>query len=354
VSQFDKGPAGPDMTVDTATRQAVIDAALNRLKASYVFPETAEKMDQAIRARLAAHEYDSVTSAKALARRLTQDLQAVCHDKHLQLGYSPETVPLEAKSGRPTQEEIDKMRRHMARMNFGFEKVERLDGNVGYLDLRAFAPAALAGETAASAMTFLASTDALIIDLRQNGGGAPDMVAMLSSYLFPVGKSVHLNDLYSRPDNSTHQWWTQAFVPGTRYGDKPVFVLTSKRTFSAAEEFTYNLKCLKRATIVGATTGGGAHPGGVKRIHDHFTLWLPEGRAINPITKTNWEGTGVKPDVEVPATLALATAHLSALDKLCDKSPSGPEREQLKEARAKVRRQLESLNAKESKPDRPG
>jgi C-terminal processing protease CtpA/Prc len=180
-----------------------------------------------------------------------------------------------------------------------------------------FQPAELAGDTAAAAMNFLTNTDALIIDIRANGGGAPSMVALVSSYLFG-GEPVHLNDLYFRPEDTTHQWWTLPHVPGKRYQDKPVYVLTSKRTFSAAEEFAYNLKSLKRATIVGETTGGGAHPGGMHRLNEHFLVFVPSGRAINPLTKSNWEGTGVAPDLPVAAAQALKTAHLAALKKVAE------------------------------------
>jgi C-terminal processing protease CtpA/Prc len=144
------------------------------------------------------------------------------------------------------------------------------------------------------------------------GDGDSAMVTLISSYLFGPG-TVHLNDLYWREGDSTHQWWTLPHVPGKRYAGKDVYVLTSKRTFSAAEEFTYNLKNLKRATIIGETTGGGAHPGGTRRVNDHFFVWVPSGRAINPYSKTNWEGTGVKPDVEISAEQALKTAHVMAL-----------------------------------------
>ena len=120
-----------------------------------------------------------------------------------------------------------------------------------------------------------------------------------------------------RETNSTREFFTTAEVEGRRYGNsKPVYVLVSNRTFSAAEEFTYNLKNLQRATIVGETTGGGAHPGGVRRITDHFGIWLPNGRAINPITKTNWEGTGIEPHIKAEAARALDAAHLDALKKL--------------------------------------
>ncbi|MCG3120544.1 MAG: hypothetical protein ALAOOOJD_03288 [bacterium] len=177
----------------------------------------------------------------------------------------------------------------------------------------------MASEAAATAMNFLANTDALIIDLRRNGGGQPEMVALLSSYLFD--KPTHLNDIYSRFDNRTQEYWTSETVAGKRYGEsKPVYVLTSNRTFSGAEEFAYNLKNLKRATIVGETTGGGAHPVRPHRITDHFMIGVPFARAINPITKTNWEGTGVTPDIETTAEQALKVAQLAALKNLVAKT----------------------------------
>jgi C-terminal processing protease CtpA/Prc len=185
----------------------------------------------------------------------------------------------------------------------------------------------------------------LIIDVRQNGGGAPGMVALICSYFF-AGEPVHLNDLYWRPTNSTEQWWTLAYVPGRRYVGKDIYVLTSKRTFSAAEEFTYNLKNLKRATIVGDTTGGGAHPGEGVRISNHFGMFVPTGRAINPITKTNWEGTGVAPDISVPADLALKTAHLSALNKLESKEQDPELKRQLKEIAGRLRKELDETKLK--------
>jgi C-terminal processing protease CtpA/Prc len=177
----------------------------------------------------------------------------------------------------------------------------------------------MGAETVAAAMSFVANTDALIFDVRQNGGGSPEMVALISSYLFG-DKPVHLNSIYQREGNRTEDFFTKPTVLGKKYGDKDVYVLTSNRTFSAAEEFTNNLKALKRATIVGETTGGGANPGGMFRLDEHFGIFVPTGRAINPITKTNWEGTGVKPDVEVSKELALKTAHLMALNKVVEKT----------------------------------
>lgn len=345
----DVGPAQPllrkdqpDRTVTAETRTAVIEGALKKLNESYVFPEVAKKMEAAVRARLAAGDYDSISSAKALAKTLTGHLQEVSRNKHLRVAYSYDPLPLKKKRAGPSPEERAKMRALAGRRNFGFEKAERLAGNVGCLDLRGFLDPEAAGDTAVAAMNFLAHTDALIIDLRQNGGGSPAMVALLSSYLFD--RPTHLNDLYFRPGDTTHQWWTLPYVPGKRYGgDKDVYVLTSRRTFSAAEEFTYNLKNLKRATVVGETTGGGAHPGGMVPLAEHFAMFVPSGRAINPVSKTNWEGTGVKPDVEVPQELALKTAHRLALGKLAENSTDEPWAAELKRAHAEVSKELEEL-----------
>jgi len=187
-----------------------------------------------------------------------------------------------------------------------------------------FADPEVCGPTATAAMNFIANSDALIIDLRDNGGGAPQMVAFVCSSLF--SQRTHLNDLWTRRTNSTEEFWTSPDVPGKKLpDDKPVFVLTSRRTFSGAEEFTYNLKNLKRATIVGETTGGGAHPVSGQRIDEHFIIGVPFARAINPITKTNWEGTGIEPDVKVRAAEALSTAQKLAAERLTPRTPPTPD-----------------------------
>lgn len=336
-------PDQPDLTIDAATRSSVIEAALRNLNDYYVFPDIAKKMEQAVKERTGRKEYDQITSAKAFAAALQNHLRAVSNDKHLRVLYSAEALPPDGGHGEPGAEELAKAREFMRTMNFGFEKVERLPGNIGYIDLRGFQPAEFGAETVVAAMNFVANTDALIFDLRRNGGGDPAMVALISSYLFGP-EPVHLNDLYFRPTDSTRQWWTLPYVPGKRYGDKKeVYVLTSNRTFSAAEEFTYNLKNLKRATIVGETTGGGAHPGGTRRINEHFAIWVPSGRAINPISKTNWEGTGVKPDVEVPADQALKVAHIALLNRVLAKVTDPERQEAIKRAIANVEKELDEI-----------
>ena len=205
----------------------------------------------------------------------------------------------------------------MERLNCGFNKADILEGNVGYLKFDFFADPRICGRTVVAAMSFLANTDAIIFDLRENGGGDPKMVSLVSTYLF--AERTHLNDLWTRKGDITDQYWTLPYVPGKRLDGKPAFVLTSSNTFSGGEEFTYNLKTLKRATIVGETTGGGAHPVRGHRITEHFSIGVPFARAINPVTHTNWEGTGVEPDVKVPAADALTTAKKLAAEKLAAK-----------------------------------
>jgi hypothetical protein len=338
-------PEQPDLTIDAATRTQVIDAILKRLNDSYVFPEMAKKMEQSIRERVAKKEYDQITSAKQFATTLTKDLQAVSNDKHLRLRYSHSPIPERGPRREPTAEEREQRKRDMNWMNHGFVKVERLRGNIGYLEFLNFADEELGADTVAASMNFVNGTDALIIDLRGNGGGNPAMVALICSYLFGP-EPVHLNDLYWREGDRTDQFWTRKEVAGKRYLNKDVYVLTSKRTFSGAEEFTYNLKNLKRATIVGETTGGGAHPGGMFRMSPHFGAFIPTGRAINPITKTNWEGTGVTPDVAVPAEQALVVARLMALKKSLTSLANPDFKAGVQDEIDKLEKELSALKAK--------
>jgi C-terminal processing protease CtpA/Prc len=244
------------------------------------------------------------------------------------------------------------MRETARRTNYGFERVERLPGNVGYLDLRQFAGAPEAQATAVAAMNLLANADALIIDLRRNGGGSPGMIATLLTYLVEPGNRLLFNTFYERQDDRTVQFWTLPYVPGPRLHGRPVYVLTGPRTFSAAEEFAYDIQTHKLGTVVGAVTGGGAHPGGMFRVHDHFGVFVPTGRAVNPVTGTNWEGVGVKPDIATRPGEALRAAHVEALKKIVESAQDDPERT------AALRRALEEAEKRAPEPDeefaRPG
>jgi hypothetical protein len=292
--------------IDGAMRNSTIDGAMAKLREFYVYEETAAAMAEALDRRRRAGEYDTITSGPQFATLLTTHLREVSHDLHLRVNFSPVANPRPSDEPEDDPDAREQYRRQMERINCGFEKTEILPGNVGYLKFNMFADPSVCGPTAAAAMNFLQHVDALIVDMRENGGGDPAMVAYVTSYLF--NEPTHLNDLYNRSENSTHQWWTLPHVPGGRLAEQPVYVLTARRTFSGAEEFTYNLKSLGRATIVGETTGGGAHPVRGVWLNEQFTIGVPFARAINPITQTNWEGTGVEPDVAVPADQALDKA----------------------------------------------
>ena len=303
----------------------IVTKALELLRANYVFPETAELAAVAVEARLEAGEYDNLDEI-ALAGLLTSHLAEVCHDKHLRvrLGGGPGPGdrggpgpggddsdgpgPGERRRRRPARDDL----RRMGRMvNFRIQRVERLAGNVGYVDLRGFPPAEAAGPAITAVMELVAGTFALIFDLRENGGGSPDGVVFWCSYLF--GEKTHLNDIFEAETGETKQFWSLSYVPGERYLDRPVYVLTSERTFSGGEDFCYTLQAQGRAEIIGETTGGGAHPTRGFPISPAVHIGIPFARSINPVTGTNWEGTGVVPDTAVPAEQAYDVAYAKAL-----------------------------------------
>ncbi|MEO7673828.1 MAG: S41 family peptidase, partial [Pyrinomonadaceae bacterium] len=325
-----------------ATRSEVIESLIKELNDGYVFAETAKKMEADLMARSKSKEYDLITGSRAFADKLTADLQAISRDKHLRVRFSFDPISVRRDRREPSAEEIARHESFMKRANYGFDRAERMDGNIGYIELRGFFDPVGGAQTVAAAMSMVANTDALIFDLRQNGGGDPAMVALVCSYLFG-DKKVHLNDLYFRPADKTEEFWTNPNVPGKKFLDKDVYVLTSSRTFSGAEEFANNLKVLRRATIVGETTGGGANPGGMVRLNDHFGVFVPTGRAINPTTKTNWEGTGVEPDVKVPKQEALKTAYLLALQKSATTQKDANFKTQLQELIDQTQKELDDL-----------
>lgn len=293
----------PELTADQ--RAALVTELARLMEQHYVFPDKGAETGQALRADLAAGAFDDVRDRDDLARRLTGALQAVTDDKHLRVGRRPprSLEPDEAERERRRADEAERSRQG----NYGFEQVLRLPGNIGLIDLRGFhAAQGPARDAACGAMMLLSGCDALVFDLRQNGGGDPEMVQLLCSYLFD--EPTHLNSLSWREGEETVEFWTLEDLPGRRLPEVPVFVLTSPYTFSGAEEFAYNLRCLERATLIGETSGGGAHPGQPFDLDEELEVFIATGRAINPITGTNWEGTGVAPHIEVPAAQALDRA----------------------------------------------
>ncbi len=310
----DEAVAGEARLVDGETR-SLVAAAASVLRARYVDAALGEALARALEAQQAAGAYAAVADARVLADLLGRDLFAVAGDRHLKLRFSPDPLPAEAPDVPETPDEREALRAALRVGNFGFRKVEILDGNVGLLELSGFARADLAGEAASLALGFLQHCDALVIDLRACGGGDPAMVAFLASWLFE-GPATHVADMYRREDDLTVQWWTAAWVPHRRLAQVPVRVLTAERTFSAAEALAFHLQQLGRALVVGERTGGGAHPSRRVRLTERFSITLPTSRAFDPETGLDWEGTGVQPDLAAPAVDALRVAHAELLQRL--------------------------------------
>jgi hypothetical protein len=318
----------PDL-ISPELRLAVLKEIMKLTEEKYVFPEVGKQIADQLKAKLERGGYDEITEANGLALTLTSDLRELSDDHHWSVIFDPEgTVPVIDPEKVKDEAQVALWVKVNRRRNFGFEKVQRLKGNIGYLDLRQFAPSEFAGEKAIAAMSFLAHCEALIFDLRKNHGGYPSMVQLITSYLVePQPK--HINSFYYRPTDDYQQFWTFPHVSGKRMVDTPVYVLISGETGSAPEEFAYNLKNMERATLIGETTLGAAHPVRLEVIQNHFKVRLPYGRPINPITNENWEGSGVEPHIHVPEEEALKTAHILALEELVKKNKDAKQKEEL-------------------------
>ena len=300
------------VVLNTASRQSVLDGITSALQEYYVDPQGANAMIANLKAQQEVGAYATITDGDVFADRLTNELRSVGHDKHLGVDFHPFRFPADGEESEQTQ-----LAAKLQQKNCFFEKVEILPGNIGYLKFNAFMSPALCGRTLAAAMGFVAHAHSLIFDLRDNGGGDPAMVTLIASYLFT--HSTHMNDLYTRKGNTTKQFWTVPYVEGVIMGTQPVFVLTSAHTFSGAEEFSYDLQMQKRAKVVGEVTAGGAHPVSGHPIGPFFDVGVPWGKAINPVSNSSWEGTGVTPDLLVPADQALSTAQRLALESMASK-----------------------------------
>ena len=301
-------------TVEKAERDTVIDALATKL-GGYVLPDAVTRITRALRAANTAGEFDG-KAPEEFADAVGRTLRNASRDKHFAVFYQPApTMPGSTPTASGEQRE---------RLNFGFGKLERLRGNVGYLELVSFSDLRQqSAETASALLSTVANFDAIILDLRRNSGGNTPMAAFIATYFFDATR-VHLTDIYWRDTNQTNEFWTTTFVPGRRAARQPLYILTSASTFSAAEDFSYSLQNLKRALVVGETTGGGAHSSrGPQRLTPSFTAIIPVGRSISPTTKTNWEGVGVAPDIKTSADAALGVAHLHALRTLIGTETDG-------------------------------
>lgn len=314
-------PFGPE------ARAEALDRIADLIQSNYVYKDKAAAIAAEVRGLKSDPELAQARDQDMWAADLTRRLKA--HDLHFEVSWSPPEAkrPTLTAAVQPSPEQMDQM---MAASNYGFQAVERLPGNIGYIRTSFFAPfdRSLTGDrtpgarrTAEAALRLVVNTDAVIFDLRQNGGGSPDMIDLLLSGFFG-DKPVLLNRFYEREGDKKIDFTTLADYAGTRRPSVPVYVLVSGRTASAAEEFAYDVQTQKRGLIVGETTAGGANPGDTFDAGDGFQVFISIGAALNPITGTNWERVGVKPDVAVPSADALARARTLALESLLQRNAS--------------------------------
>jgi len=291
------------------TRKLIINKIGKLLVNNYVDQETGKACDKFLTDQIEGGKYENITHPRELANQLNDDLRKIHRDRHVRLQFiSPEGREFELENPQlffllRTQERFKE--------NLGIREIKILSGNVGYLDLRSFEPLDLGREKVLNTLRLLDNVDALIIDLRNNSGGNPATVQYLCSWFFD--QPLHLNSIYWRRSDYTEEFWTIEDIGIKKRPKLPLFILTGSKTFSAAEEFAYNMKVQKRAILIGAKTAGGANPGYTFSVSDQFNIFIPTGRSVNPVTQTNWEGTGIEPDISVRSSNSLNMAHEKAL-----------------------------------------
>jgi retinol-binding protein 3 len=326
-------PSGPGLaqvpsgaTITDLERTELIGRMTTLLEDRYVFPDLGAQLADSLRLDERSGSFARISDPEELAGALSERIRSLSGDGHLWVMMNLDPGDQEEPEQRPAPAPVPT---HLTRVNFGFPKAEILPGNVGYLDVRQFVAPAHGGETLASVMAYLGNVDALVLDLRESGGGSQGMVALLASYFLEQGSAVHLFDSYHRPSDRTDQSWTLNYLPTRRLTTQPLFILTAARTFSAGEGLAYILKHLERATLVGETTGGGANPGAFHRLNSRFVMFVAESRVTSPVTGANWEGAGVRPHVAVPADAALDHAHHLAVRTLRDSTEDDERRREL-------------------------
>ncbi|WP_445711907.1 S41 family peptidase [Flavobacterium sp.] len=297
-------------------KKEIIKLISKNLLETYIDLDVAKEMTLVINSNLKSNKYKSITNPDSFTKIINQDLQKISKDLHLKLKYDPKKI---AKSNLDISEEMkikkEKMMvMKMAEINYGFSEVKVLNGNIGYLNLRMFADTTYAKDAVTSAMNFLNNTNAIIIDLRENGGGVPSMMQLLSSY-FMDAKPVVLSNFYERKTNKNTQLFSLKSIDGKRMNNKPLYILTSKKTFSAAEAFTYTLKHFDKAIVVGEVTKGGANRTRTINLNSDFSIAVPYIKTIHPITNSNWEGKGVQPNINTNEKEAFVIAYIEAINK---------------------------------------
>ena len=331
------------VSLDQQGKKEIIDRVSASLIKSYVYGDTARLMKARLESRFSDGGYNNISNAPDFADTLTADLRGIYFDHHLSVHYAPDLFAHLIHSKQGSAEQANKEFQGAKHANFGFRKMEIYKGNIGYVALDQFYPVnKSSAKTVSSVFRFLSNTNAVIIDLRNNIGGEPEMVKRICSYLFE--SKTHINDLYERRTKKTIFYVTEPLAESELFKDKPFYILTSSGTFSAGEEFAYDLQVLKRAVIVGETTGGGAHPVSPIAISKGFVAFVPYARAINPITKTNWEGIGIIPDIKISSANALDEALLKIYEHLAMTSQDKNEKAAIVWQRNLLSSRLEPVN----------
>jgi tetratricopeptide (TPR) repeat protein len=295
----------PGSLTDPAYKSGVLQKIAALVESKYVLADKAKGFADEFKAKGAAGAYDSFTEAKEFAEKVTADLIAITHDKHLNFRVMvPSDVGEKAAGSLHHPVRYFRLR---VKENAGFHKLEWIEPRIGYIDLRRFYSFDQAKDMAVAAMKFLANAQAIIIDVRENGGGSGDY---LSSYFLPY--PTQLSGSYSRQTGSLAEIWTRRDIGVQPRLDVPLFILTGPNSFSASESFAYDMQSRKRAILIGEPTKGGAHSVDVFAIDDRFEFYISTERSISPVTGGNWEGAGVIPDIRVPAAAALDAAVVEA------------------------------------------
>lgn len=313
-----------ESTLTKKEKEATISSIQTHLKDAYIDLELSNKMIAELNKSLKSKKYKSITNPNEFSKTLTQYLQNSSNDLHLKVRFEPKRIA-QKKRVMPDALKLkmeQKKAMKMAEINYGFIETKILKGNIGYLNLRMFADTKYAEDAATSAMNFLSNTNAIIIDLRTNGGGVPNMVQLLASY-FCQESPVLLSNFYERKTDTKTQLYTLAQVNGKRQNNKSLYILTSKNTFSAAEAFAYSLKHLDKAIIVGEVTKGGANRTKRINLNDDFTISIPYIKSTHPITKSNWEGKGIQPNIKTNQKEALVYAYIDAINKTTKRNKNG-------------------------------
>jgi tetratricopeptide (TPR) repeat protein len=300
-------PAGNILT--SQTKQIITEKIGRLLEVNYIDKEVGKTCADYLSKQQENGHYEQISHPREFAKQLNEELFKINNDRHIRVQF----IPPEGRDIELQNPDLFFLLRTYERKkeNYGFREVKIFAGNIGYLDLRLFEPIELVREKALQAMHFLEDADALIIDLRKNSGGNPATVQFLCSWFFD--QPVHLNTIHWRRGDYNEEFWTLDSIGLPKKPELPLLILTSSKTFSAAEEFAYTMQVQRRATLLGEITAGGANPGYRFSINDQFSIFIPTGRSTNPVTGTNWEGVGVKPDIAVSQANVLDIALERAL-----------------------------------------